>query len=96
MLSDQLHPTRTSVYQAATKKADLTAKFANFYAILGQSLKYGVGRARVKQYNEVVQPITVGVNDAARQEASPQDAMQTAAQNVQKTLQSLGIKSTIA
>lgn len=96
MLTNQLHPTRTSVYQAATKESALTTKFGNFYDILGQSLKYGVGRARVKQYNEVVQPISVGVNDAARQAASPQAAMQTAAQNVQKTLQSLGIKSTIA
>jgi multiple sugar transport system substrate-binding protein len=96
MLSNQLHATRTSVYQAATKESALTEKFANFYDILGQSINNGVGRARVKRYNEVVQPIAVGVNDAARQAASPHDAMQTAAQKVQKTLASLGIKSTIA
>lgn len=96
MLTSQLHPTRTSVYAAAASDASLTSTYANFYDILGKSLAAGTGRARVKNYSSVVQPIAVGVNDAARQAAPVDEAMDSAAKNVQRVLKGLGITSTIA
>jgi multiple sugar transport system substrate-binding protein len=96
MLGQELHPSRQSAYAKAASDASIQAKSANFYPVLEQSLSNGVGRARVKQYGQVTQPIAVGVNNAATGSASPATAMSKAASQVKSTLDSFGYHATIA
>lgn len=96
MLAQELHPTRESVFTSAVGDAAMTQKFGSFYSVLQSSLAHGVGRARVKQYAAVTQPIAVGVNNAASQAASPEAAMTSAAQSVKRVLDSFGYHASIA
>lgn len=96
MLPQELHPTRESVFSSATEDAAMTQKFGNFYSVLQESLAHGVGRARVKEYAAVTQPIAVGVNNAASQALSPEAAMTSAAQSVKKVLDSFGYHASVA
>lgn len=96
MLGQELHPSRQSAYAKAASDQALRQKFANFYPVLQQSLANGVGRARVKQYGQVTQPIAVGVNNAATGSATPAVAMGNAANKVKSTLESLGYHATVA
>jgi multiple sugar transport system substrate-binding protein len=90
MLATQLHPTRKSVYASAAGNASL-AKFGNFYDILGQSLKYGVGRPRLTNYGDVSHTISVAVNQAANG-SDPAGQLSGAATQVKSQLQQAGYK----
>lgn len=96
MLSQELHPSRTSVFNAATSDPAIGQKFGNFYPILRESLLHGVGRARVKEYAAVTQPIAVGVNNAATRAQTPAQAMAQAADGVKRILDSYGYSASIA
>ncbi|MCU1489927.1 MAG: hypothetical protein JWM85_1332 [Acidimicrobiaceae bacterium] len=96
MLTQELHPTRNSAFAAAHKSAAVTKSFGNFYPILQQSLASGVGRARVKDYSQVTQPIAVGVNNAASGSGSPKPDMVKTASGVVKVLNSLGYHGSVA
>lgn len=96
MLAQELHPTRISVFDTAIHEASISQKFGNFYPILSESLAHGVGRARVKEYAAVTQPIAVGVNDAATRAATPARAMAQAAAGVERILDSYGYHASIA
>jgi multiple sugar transport system substrate-binding protein len=91
-LTTQLHPTRRSVYAVATQDAELTAKFANFYDVLGKSLEVGVGRPRLTNYSDVDRAVWVAVNNAARGAVTPDAALQHAADEVRKLLADAGYK----
>ncbi len=95
MLSEEIHPTRNSVFEAARRSATISKKFGNFYPVLQQSLATGVGRARVKNYSEVTQPIAVGVNDAASGNGAVKTDMEKTARSVVKVLDSLGYHGTV-
>lgn len=96
MLPTQLHPTRNSVYASALKSASLKKELGDFYPVLQQSLAVGVGRARLKDYVQVTQPIAVGVNNAATGSASPRKAMDAAAASVVKVMHSVGLAGSVA
>jgi multiple sugar transport system substrate-binding protein len=86
MTEKSLHPSRSSVYSSIKKDHPLSA----FYETLGKSLEVGVGRARLTNYTEVSHEIAVAVNNAATGSASPQQALQGAADKVTTLLKSAG------
>lgn len=90
MLQEQLHPTRTSVYENATSDASLKKDFANFYTVLGDSLTVGVGRPRLTNYSDVTKAIGVAVNNAATGSKQPKVALNDAASKVKGALKQAG------
>lgn len=92
-LERQLHPTRKSVYVQALKDATITAKYANFYDVLGKSLAVGVGRPRLTNYGDVDRAVWIAVNDAARGAAPPADALKKASEQVKTLLTQAGYKT---
>jgi multiple sugar transport system substrate-binding protein len=91
MTADQLHPSRTSVYdQVESQTADPAE--ADFYRVLGQSLAEGVGRARLSNYTEISHAIAVAVNEAASGAKSPDQALKDAATEVDRLLSQAGYK----
>lgn len=91
-LAQQLHPTRLSVYEAAAKDPAITAKFGNFYDVLGKSLQVGVGRPRLTNYADVDRTVWVAVNNVARGAATPEAALKGAADEVTTLLAQAGYK----
>jgi multiple sugar transport system substrate-binding protein len=89
MLEAQLHPTRHSVYKAS-RTIDATKKFGQFYPVLEQSLGVGVGRPRLKNYADVDHAVWVAVNNAASGRATPQAALQSAADQVSQLMKQAG------
>jgi multiple sugar transport system substrate-binding protein len=89
MLEAQLHPTRHSVYKVSATLA-ATKKFGQFYPVLEQSLSVGVGRPRLKNYADVDHAVWVAVNNAASGRATPQAALQAAADQVTTLLKQAG------
>jgi multiple sugar transport system substrate-binding protein len=90
MLPTQLHATRASVFDQAKNDPQITAKYGNFYSVLEQSLTVGVGRPRVKNYTQVVQPIIEKLNLAETGSGSVSEQLNAAAQTSVQTLQSIG------
>jgi multiple sugar transport system substrate-binding protein len=91
MTKDQLHPSRTSVYDQVESQTGDPAE-AEFYKVLGQSLAVGVGRARLTNYTEVSHAIAVAVNEAASGAKSPDQALKDAADEVGRLLKQAGYK----
>ena len=90
MLEQQLHPTRSSVYEAAATDEDLITQFGNFYEVLGTSLATGVGRPRLTNYGEVSNAVAVAVNRVAGGAAEPGPALEQAAEEVRTLLRQAG------
>lgn len=90
MTKNQLHPSRTSVYEQLANGAAADESQAEFYEVLGESLAVGQGRARLTNYMEVSQAIAVQVNRAASGAAEPAAALETAAQDVRTLLEDAG------
>ena len=86
MVEQELHPTRTSVYNKAANDAHLTNKYGNFYDALGKSLNVGVGRPRLTNYTEVSHDIAVQLNNAVAGRVSPQAALKAAVADVSDSL----------
>jgi multiple sugar transport system substrate-binding protein len=86
MVAKTLHPTRVSVYDKVGSDPVVQENSANFYEILGESLKVGVGRARLTNYFDVSNKVAVAVNSAASGRATPADALAKAASEVQGIL----------
>ncbi|MFH5823536.1 ABC transporter substrate-binding protein [Georgenia sp. AZ-5] len=86
MTENQLHPTRTSVYDSLSQEGGED----NFYAALGESLEVGVGRPRLTNYTEISHAIAVGVNRAATEAATPRVALDEAAAEVSRLLEQAG------
>jgi multiple sugar transport system substrate-binding protein len=57
---------------------------------MGASLAVGVGRPRLTNYTEVAQAIAVAVNEAASGKKEPQEALDSAEQNVRRLLSEAG------
>ncbi len=89
MTANQLHPSRTSVYDAVEAQTADPAE-SQFYTTLGDSLAVGVGRARLTNYTEVSHAIAVAVNKAATGDATPQEALDEAAASVTSLLKQAG------
>ncbi|MCU1543904.1 MAG: sugar transporter substrate-binding protein [Microbacteriaceae bacterium] len=89
MTADQLHPSRTSVYDAVENQTDNPAE-AEFYSTLGGSLEVGVGRARLTNYTEVSHAIAVAVNKASSGELGPKAALDEASDSVTSLLEQAG------
>ncbi|WP_188537515.1 ABC transporter substrate-binding protein [Kocuria dechangensis] len=89
MTEDQLHPSRTSVYDAISSEGADPAEAA-FYETLGESLEVGVGRPRVTNYTEISHEIAVAVNKAASGDAAPEAALSEAADRVTSLLEQAG------
>jgi len=90
MTAKELHPTRVSVYDEITGNGDTDAEQREFYQVLGDSLAVGVGRARLTNYTEVSNAIAKAVNRAASGDASPQEALDSAADEVTRLLEQAG------
>jgi multiple sugar transport system substrate-binding protein len=86
MVAKTLHPTRVSVYEKVGSDPEVQKNSANFYEILGESLKVGVGRARLTNYFDVSNKVAVAVNSAASARSAPADALSKAASEVQGIL----------
>ena len=91
-LQTQIHPTRRSVYDVATNDKGLTTKFGKFYEVLGESLKVGVGRPRLKNYPDIDRAVWIAVNNAARQVVTPEVALQRATAEIKTLLAQAGYK----
>lgn len=87
MVAEHLHPTRISVYEKVAKDSKVRGASANFYEVLGESLAVGVGRARLKNYFDISNKVAVAVNRAASGRATPQDALEQAAGEVESALE---------
>tara|TARA_R100000365_G_scaffold2844_1_gene8835 strand:- start:4943 stop:6364 length:1422 start_codon:yes stop_codon:yes gene_type:complete len=87
MTEAQLHPSRTSVFEAAEAAG---GDEAEFYTTLGESLAVGVGRARLTNYMEISHAVAVSVNRAASGEVSPEDALAEASDAVTALLEQAG------
>lgn len=90
MTTQQLHPTRTSVYSKVTGAKAATPAEAAFYKVLGDSLAAGVGRPRLTDYTEVSNAIAKAVNSAATGSMDPKSALSGAAAEVRRLLTSAG------
>ena len=90
MLPTELHATRASVFSHAKADAAITAQYGNFYPVLEQSLEVGVGRPRVKNYDQVVQPLVQSLNSAENSSGSVAGQLKAAAQSTKQTLVSIG------
>lgn len=90
MLPTELHATRASVFGHAKADAAITAKYGNFYPVLEQSLGVGFGRPRVKNYDQVVQPLVQRLNSAENSSSSVAAQLKAAAQSTKQTLVSIG------
>jgi multiple sugar transport system substrate-binding protein len=86
MVAKNLHPTRASVYETVSSDAEVKQRSQNFYEVLGESLKVGVGRARLTNYFDVSNKVAVAVNQAASNRAAPADALSKAASEVEGLL----------
>jgi multiple sugar transport system substrate-binding protein len=93
MLPTELHATRTSVFAHARADPAITAQYGNFYPVLEASLGVGVGRPRVRAYDQVVQPILQNLNLAENNVRSVPGQLRAAAQSTKQTLASLGYTS---
>jgi multiple sugar transport system substrate-binding protein len=89
MLPSQLHATRKSVFDHAKADPQITGRYGNFYEVLEQSLAVGVGRPRVKNYTQAIQPIIEKLN-LAETGGSVSDQLHAAANAAKQTLQSIG------
>jgi multiple sugar transport system substrate-binding protein len=88
MVAKSLHPTRVSVYASVGKDPAVQQRSANFYEVLGESLKVGVGRARLKNYFDVSNKVAVAVNQAASGRSAPAAALSKASSEVETLLSS--------
>jgi multiple sugar transport system substrate-binding protein len=86
MVAQNLHPTRTSVYESVAEDPEVKKASGNFYEVLGESLAVGVGRARLKNYFDISNHVAVAVNRAASGKATPQEALEKAAADVESAL----------
>jgi multiple sugar transport system substrate-binding protein len=93
MTENQLHSSRTSVYEALQSQAGDSADGA-FYPTLRASLEVGVGRARLTNYTEVSYVIAVAVNRVATGELSPEAALAEASKSVTSLLEQAGYSVT--
>jgi multiple sugar transport system substrate-binding protein len=91
MTKDQLHPSRTSVYDQVQNQTQDPAE-AEFYQVLGKSLAVGVGRPRLTNYTEVSHALAVAVNEAASGSKAPDVALKDAATEVHRLLDQAGYK----
>ena len=91
MTKNQLHPSRTSVYDQVQNQTQDPAE-AEFYQVLGKSLAVGVGRPRLTNYTEVSHAIAVAVNEAASGSKAPDVALKEAASGVHRLLEQAGYK----
>ena len=89
MTENQLHPSRTSVYDAVESQTEDPAESA-FYSTLQASLEVGVGRARLTNYTEVSHAIAVAVNRAATGDMTPKEALTEASKSVSSLLEQAG------
>lgn len=89
MTENGIHPSRKSVYSAVAS-SDKDQAVKDFYAVLGESLAVGVGRARLTNYMEVSNEVAKAVNLAANGSRSPQEALESAAEQVKRLLTEAG------
>jgi len=82
------HVTRISAYEAAESLSDSLLK--EYYQVLGESLKVGVGRPRITNYDQVSEAVQIGVNDYLSNKKDAQTALNEAAAKVESLMQQAG------
>jgi multiple sugar transport system substrate-binding protein len=82
------HVTRLSAYKAAESIEDPIKK--EFYQVLGESLKVGVGRPRITTYGQVSEAVQVGMNDFLTGRKGAKEALDGAAKQVDTIMQQEG------
>lgn len=88
-ISNNLHATRVKTYEAVAAAGGDPLK-SEYYTTLGASLAVGVGRPRLTNYAEVSHEVAVAVNEAVTGAATPEAALQAAADRVQSLLDAAG------
>lgn len=82
------HVTRQSAYEAAKSIDDPLTR--EYYAVMGESLKVGVGRPRITTYNRVSETIQIAVNDYLVGRKSLEEALDEAANKIEKIMERAG------
>ncbi|EXX91176.1 hypothetical protein CH50_13985 [Paenibacillus darwinianus] len=82
------HVTRLSSYKAAQAIEDETVR--EFYQVLGESLKVGVGRPRITNYGQVSEAVQVGMNDYLTGRKGAKEALDSAAKQVEAIMEQAG------
>lgn len=80
--------TRLSSYKAAEAIEDETVR--EFYQVLGESLKVGVGRPRITNYGQVSEAVQVGMNDYLTGRKGAKEALDGAAKQVETIMEQAG------
>lgn len=90
MLKQQLHPTRRSVYEFGQTDAVIKKRFGNYYENLEASLKVGVGRPRITNYDEFSKIVQIQVNELVNGQGDPKKNLDKAAKSTRESLERSG------
>lgn len=82
------HVTRLSSYAAAAAMEDEQKR--EFYQVLGESLKVGVGRPRITTYGQVSEAVQIAINDYLNGRKSAKEALDGAAKQVESIMEQEG------
>lgn len=83
------HVTRISAYNAA-QVAISDSLIREYYKILGDSLKVGIGRPRITTYNQVAEEIEIAVNSYVTGQKGSKEALDEAAKQVDRIIKQTG------
>jgi multiple sugar transport system substrate-binding protein len=82
------HVTRKSAYDAARSLSDPLVK--EYYQVLGESLKVGVGRPRITNYDQVSEAVQIAVNDYLSGKKDAKKALDDGAKQVEGLMKQAG------
>jgi multiple sugar transport system substrate-binding protein len=82
------HVTRVSAYDAAKAIPDALTK--EYYNVLGESLKVGVGRPRITNYDQVSEAVQIAVSDFLSGKKDAKKALDDGAKQVEDLMKQAG------
>ncbi|GGG05998.1 ABC transporter substrate-binding protein [Paenibacillus abyssi] len=87
-LNFKQHVTRNSAYVAAEALPDALSK--EYYQVLGESLKVGVGRPRITNYDQVSEAVQIAVSEYLSGKKDAKQALDDGAKQVQSLMEQAG------
>ncbi len=82
------HVTRKSAYEAAKSLPEESLK--EYYQVLGESLKVGVGRPRITNYDQVSEAVQIAVSDYLSGKKDAKTALNDGAKQVETLMKQAG------
>jgi len=82
------HVTRLSSYKAAESISDPLLR--EYYQVMGESLKVGVGRPRITTYNRVSEAVQIAISDYLTNKKGAKEALDQAAKQVEDIMKEAG------